>query len=178
VNRLVPTDVAARAEPAGRLPLAFGRRFFLLLFAGLIWIMPAWREPRLIYVMLAWDALALLLWAWDAGQMAKPGQLEVRRAWSESLGLTKRMPVTIEVRNHSASAISASVTDESPETFTPDLAKISIEVPARSARSAAYPIEPRARGDARFGNVWLRYQSRFGLAERWARAALPHTDRV
>ena len=178
MNRLVPTDVAARAEPAGRLPLAFGRRFFLLLFAGLIWIMPAWREPRLIYVMLAWDALALLLWAWDAGQMAKPGQLEVRRAWSESLGLTKRMPVTIEVRNHSASAISASVTDESPETFTPDLAKISIEVPARSARSAAYPIEPRARGDARFGNVWLRYQSRFGLAERWARAPLPQTVRV
>jgi uncharacterized protein (DUF58 family) len=178
VNKLVPANVAARAEPAGRFPLAFGRRFFLLLFAGLIWILPAWREPRLIYVMLAWDALALLLWAWDAGQMATPKQLEVRRLWSESLGLTKRMSVTIEVQNDSNGTISASLTDESPETFRPDLAKVTLAVPARSTRSSAYPIEPRSRGDARFGSIWLRYQSPFGLAERWARAQLPQTVRV
>jgi uncharacterized protein (DUF58 family) len=178
VNKLVPANVNARAESAGRFPLACGRRFFLLLFAGLIWIMPAWREPRLIYVMLAWDTLALLLWAWDAVQTAKPRQLEVRRLWSESLGLTKRMSVTIEVQNDSGAAVSVNLTDESPETFRPDLAKVALQVPARSTRSAAYPIEPRSRGDARFGTVWLRYQSRLGLAERWARAQLPQTVRV
>jgi uncharacterized protein (DUF58 family) len=178
VNRLVPANVSTLAEPARRFPLAFGRRFFLLLFAGLIWIIPAWHEPRLIYIMLAWDALSLLLWALDAAQLAKPDQLEVRRIWNESLGLTKRMSVTLELQNLSGGAISGTLTDESPETFRPDLAKVTIEAPPRGARSAAYPIEPRSRGDARFGNVWLRYQSRFGLAERWARAELPQTVRV
>ena len=178
MSKLVPANVAAQAEPAGRFPLAFGRRFFLLLFAGLIWITPAWREPRFVYAMLAWDAIALLLWAWDARQMARPGQLEVRRLWSESLGLTKRMSVTIELKNNSRCEISASLTDETPETFRPDLAHVAFDVPAGGARAAAYPIEPRSRGDARFGAVWLRYQSRLGLAERWARAPLPQGVRV
>jgi uncharacterized protein (DUF58 family) len=178
VNKLVPSNVAARAERAGRFPVAFGRRFFLLLFAGLIWITPAWREPRFLYVMLAWDAIALIVWAWDLSQTARPEQIEVRRLWKESLGLTKRMTVTIELQNNSGSAISAKVMDESPESFRPDLATMEIGVPARGARSAAYPIEPRSRGDAQFGNVWLRYQSRLGIAERWARAWMPQTVRV
>ncbi|MGB9067708.1 MAG: DUF58 domain-containing protein [Candidatus Acidiferrales bacterium] len=178
MNKLAPSNVAARAERAGRFPLAFGRRFFLLLFAGLIWITPAWREPRFLYILLAWDAIALVAWAWDLRQIARPEQIEVRRLWKESLGLTKRMTVTIELQNNSAGAISAKVMDESPESFRPDLAKIEIDIPAGGTRSDAYSIEPRSRGDAQFGNVWLRYQSRLGIAERWARAWLPQTVRV
>jgi uncharacterized protein (DUF58 family) len=178
VNRLVPPRVAARAERAGRFPVAFGRRFFLLLFAGLVWIAPAWQEPRFLYAMALWDLVALALWAWDLGKMASPLQIEVRRVWHEALGLAKKMPVTIELHNFSGGEISAKVTDETPETFRRDLAMVEIVAPARSTKSAAYPIEPRSRGDARFGHVWLRYQSRVGLAERWACARLPQTVRV
>jgi len=170
--------VAARAERPGRVPVAFARRFFLLLFAGLVWIAPAWREPRFLYAMALWDVLALALWALDLKQMASPQQIEVRRVWNESLGLAKSMAVTIELQNFSGGEISANVTDETPETFGRDLAKVEIVVPARGTASTAYPIEPRSRGDARFGNIWLRYQSRVGLAERWACARLPQTVRV
>ena len=170
--------MAARAERPGRVPVAFARRFFLLLFAGLVWIAPAWREPRFLYAMALWDVLALALWALDLKQMASPQQIEVRRVWNESLGLAKSMAVTIELQNFSGGEISANVTDETPETFGRDLAKVEIVVPARGTASAAYPIEPRSRGDARFGNIWLRYQSRVGLAERWACARLPQTVRV
>ena len=128
--------------------------------------------------MAAWDLLAVALWAWDLGQMAKPQQLEVRRVWNTSLGLTKRMAVRIELENFSGSEISAKVTDETPETFARDLAKVEIVGPAHGQGSAAYPIEPRSRGDAKFGNIWLRYQSRVGLAERWGVARVPQTVRV
>ncbi len=178
MNKLVPANVAARAERAGRFPVAFGRRFFLLLFAGLVWIAPAWREPRFLYAMAVWDVVALGLWAWDLNRLAKPQQIEVRRIWSESLGLAKRMQVAIELKNFSSGEISAKVTDETPESFGRDLANVEIVAPGRGARLAAYPIEPQSRGDARFGNVWLRYQSRVGLAERWACARLPQTVRV
>jgi uncharacterized protein (DUF58 family) len=178
VNRLSPSNVAARAESAGRFPVAFGRRFFLLLFVGLVWIAPAWREPRFLYALALWDAAVLVLWAWDLSRMAKPEQIEARRIWSEPLGLAKRMSVTLELHNSSSGSISAKVSDESPETFRLDLPNVEIVAPARAAQSASYPIEPRSRGDARFGNVWLRYQSPLGLAERWARARLPQTVRV
>jgi len=178
VERLVPPNLAARAEAAGRLPVAFGRRFFLLLFAGLAWIVPAWNEPRFLYAMLLWDVVALALWAVDLAQMAKPRQIVVRRVWHESLGLAKPMSVTIELENSSGAEISAKLTDETPETFGRDLAKVEIVAPARRTASAAYRIEPRSRGDAKFGSIWLRCQSRLGLAERWARARLDQTVRV
>ena len=178
MNRLAPSNVAARAERTGRFPVAFGPRFFLLLFVGLVWIAPAWREPRFLYALALWDLVVLALWAWDLGHMAKPEQIEMRRIWSEPLGLTKGMPVTLELRNSSSSSISAKVTDEAPETFCRELPNIEIVAPANGARSASYPIKPRSRGDARFGNVWLRYQSPVGLAERWARAPLPQNVRV
>jgi uncharacterized protein (DUF58 family) len=178
VDRLSPSNVSARAERAGRFRVAFGRRFFLLLFVGFVWIAPAWREPRFLYALAAWDLVVFALWAWDLGRMAKPEQIEVRRVWNEPLGLSKRMPVTLELRNSSSGSISASVTDEAPETFCLDLPTVEMAAPANGECSASYPIEPRSRGDARFGNVWLRYQSPMRLAERWARAQLPQTVRV
>jgi uncharacterized protein (DUF58 family) len=178
VNRLAPPNVVARAERAGRLPVAFGRRFFLLLFAGLVWIAPAWREQRFLYAFALWDVLVLVLSAWDLSRMAKPEQLELRRVWSEPLGLAKRMTVSLELHNYSSGAVSATVSDETPETFRRHLPSVAMSAPAKGANSASYSIEPRSRGDARFGDVWLRYQSPIGLAERWARARLPQTVRV
>jgi uncharacterized protein (DUF58 family) len=178
VNRLAPSNIAARAESTGRFPVAFGRRFFLLLFIGLVWIAPAWREPRFLYALAFWDIVVLGLWAWDLSRMPRPDQLEVRRVWNEPLGLVKQMKVTLELHNFSGSAISARVSDEAPETFSRELPSVAIEARSQSVGSATYLIEPRSRGDARFGDAWLRYQSPLCLAERWARARLGQSVRV
>jgi uncharacterized protein (DUF58 family) len=178
VNRLAPSNVTARAERSGRFPFAFGRRFFLLLFVGLVWIAPAWREPRFLYVLALWDLLVLALWVWDLNHLARPDQIEVRRLWDVPLGLAKPVMVALELHNSSSGSISAQVTDETPESFCRDLPSIEIVAPANGARSGFYAIEPRSRGDARFGSVWLQYQSRLGVAERWAQARLPQTVRV
>jgi uncharacterized protein (DUF58 family) len=44
--------------------------------------------------------------------------------------------------------------------------------------SAEYSIQPGARGDASFGNVFVRYQSALHVAERWCVAPLAQTVRV
>lgn len=177
-NRLVPANVAARAQSAGRIPVAFGRRFFLFLFMGLVWIAPAWREPRFLYALALWDLMAVALWAWDLSRLPKPAQIEVRRIWGEPLGLAKPMYVKIEVRNTSRTSISAKVNDEPPETFCSELPSLEISASGKSSGSASYPIEPRSRGDAHFGDVWLRYTSPFLFAERWGRARMGQTVRV
>jgi uncharacterized protein (DUF58 family) len=178
VTRLVPSPVSAPAERAGRFPVAFGWRFFLLLLMGLVWIAPAWRDARFLYALAFWDVATVGLWAWDLRGLPKPRQLVLRRAWSEPLGLTKGMTVSLEVHNGSAAPVNATMHDETPETFRPDPPSLRISVPAGGVSVASYPIEPRARGDARFGDVWLRYQSPSRLAERWARARLTQTVRV
>lgn len=177
-RRLVPANVAAQAHSAGRIPLAFGRRFFLFLFMGFVWIAPAWREPRFLYAMLLWDLIGAVLWVWDANRLPKPSQIEVRRIWSEPLGLAKSMRVAIEIRNSSGTPISARVNDEPPETFCRELPRMEISARGGETAGASYAIEPRSRGDASFGDVWLRYSSPFLFAERWARATMAQTVRV
>jgi uncharacterized protein (DUF58 family) len=177
-KRLVPGNVAARARSGGGVPVAFGRRFFLFLFIGLVWIAPAWREPRFLYAMALWDVIALALWAWDLSLLPKPTQIEVRRTWNEPLGLAKPMHVGLEIHNASNTSISTKVIDEAPETFCSQLPRVEISAASRSSGRGSYPIEPRSRGDARFGDVWLRYASPFLFAERWARASMGQTVRV
>ncbi len=178
MERLVPANVAAPAENAGRIPFAFGRRFFLLLLIGLAWIAPAWKEPRFLYAMVLWDVLALVFWAYDLRRMPRPAQLEVRRVWKEPLGLAQKSRVTIEVSNSSNVSIAVQLTDEAPDTFSPEIPEVPLVVPAASSAGASYAIEPRVRGDAKFGDVWLRYSSPLGVAERWARARLAQNVRV
>jgi len=177
-RRLVPENVVAHAEPGRAVPFAFGRRFFLFLFIGLVWVAPAWRDPRFLYAFVLWDVIGLALWAWDVSRLPKPALIEVRRVWKEPLGLTKSMSVEIELRNASNETIAARVIDEAPPAFCRELPRVDIAVPGKAAASGSYTIEPRSRGDARFGDVWLRYTGPFLFAERWARARMGQTVRV
>src|ERR1700722_5180963 len=48
---LVPSAMGAPLRSRGRMPFAFGTRFFVALLLGLIWLVPAWWTPRLIAPM-------------------------------------------------------------------------------------------------------------------------------
>ena len=145
---------------------------------GFVWIAPAWREPRFLWAMLIWDLIGGVLWMWDVNRLPKPAQIEVRRVWTEPLGLTKAMPVTIEIHNTARTSIAAKVTDESPESFRGDLPSMEISARGGEVATGSYSIEPRSRGDAHFGDVWLRYSGPLLFAERWARAKMAQTVRV
>lgn len=176
--RLVPGATAARARPSGRVPVAFGRRFFVLLLVSLVWIGPAWRDQRFLYGMAAFDALALALWAWDLHRLPRPDEIEVKRIWTAPPALGTRGQIGIEIHNHGRASILATAVDDVAGTVRRDLPQLEIAAPACGSARSSYAIEPVERGDARLGAVSLRYGSTLQLAERWAMANLPQTVRV
>ena len=147
-GHLVPPTVRARARAGSRVPFAFGRRFFLLLLVGLIWLGPAWSDRRYLYAMLLWNFGVALLWFWDLVKIPKPEHLEVRRIWAASVQLSVKTDVTLEIQNRGKGGMVAEVLDDVPQSFRVDAPKVEISVPAGETGSAAYSVLPRKRGDA------------------------------
>jgi uncharacterized protein (DUF58 family) len=177
-SHLVPPPVQAQAEPASRVPYAFGRRFFLLLLMGLVWLGPAWSNPRYLYAMLAWDIAMLGFWAIDLANIPKPRELSVSRVWGAPAQLLLETSVQIELHNSGRRTVFADVIDETPQSFRSAMPMIEIAAAAGESGTGEYSIRPEARGDARIGNAFIRYQSAWRVAERWAKVNLPQTVRI
>lgn len=175
---LVPASVEARAEPHGRLGVAFGRRFFLLVGVGFIWLVPAFLNTRLGYAMLAWDGLVLLAWAIDLARLPKPRDLSVSRTWSVPVALSVESPIALTLVNCSRSPVYAAIVDAMPPELRPEAPQLSVSAAADAETTAHYSIRPVVRGDVDVGDAWLRYQGPLRLAERWAKVRLPQTVRV
>lgn len=175
---LVPSVTGARGKTTGRFPAAFGRRFFLLLLIGLLWIGPGWSDSRYLLAILAWDAALLLAWSWDFARLPKPEQLEIRRVWTSPLELLVETKVTLEVQNRGNCHVEIEILDDVPLSLRPDIPKTNIGISAGDRGVAEYDVCPRERGDATLGPVSFRYQSGLQLAERWASAAMKQTIRI
>src|SRR5271169_3768732 len=113
-SQLIPTTQSARASAKPGLSFAFGRRFFLLLLLGLIWIGPAWTDPKFLYAMLLWDLLVLLLWRIDLSRLPNPNEIEIRRPWHSTLQLREPAEVTLEFSNSGKISILLWAQDEIP----------------------------------------------------------------
>ncbi len=175
---LVPHEVTARLTSFGRLPFACGPRFFVALLLGLIWLVPAWWSPRLIAALFLWDLVAVIAFAADLLVLPGPSQIEVSRAWQRAPALATPSPVTVSARNYGRVGVRCLVVDETPSTFlnAPPLGEIIVR-PGASAQFN-YEILPRERGDARIGRLFVRYQTRYGFAERRTKADVLQTVRV
>lgn len=174
---LVPAPVSAVAEPRGRLGLAFGPRFFVLLIVGLVWIGPAFWEARFVWALLAWDVMLLAAWAVDLARLPVPSELVLVRRWKEPVALGVPSRIAIEVENRSQTPLQIEVLDDLPQSLGPEPAVVNLEVPPGSS-SAEYGVAPVERGDAAFGTAYLRYRGPVGLAERWAAAGLQQSVRI
>jgi uncharacterized protein (DUF58 family) len=186
-GRLVPearTSVAARGRgwTAG-----FGPRFYLLLFLGLVFLAPAWWQPKFVYAMLAWDAFVVIIWIWDYFRLPGASEIHAARIWNEPAAFGTESSISLEIRSRSRLALHARVVDDVPPTLRRTPPETGIDVSA--ARSGEYgfaegsgrgeyQIFPRERGDAHFGRAYIRYESALRIAERWATADLSQTVRV
>lgn len=158
--------------------LAFGDRFFILLLAGLLWIGPLFLSSRFIIGMAAWDALLLIAWLLDLRSLRTPAQIMVERAFTSPLALNEPAQLRLTVTNTGRAGIRVQVLDDIPAQLRPSPAELSFSIPAGQERVAEYQIEPRERGDCELGPAYLRCQTWFGVAQRWAEADLRQTVRV
>ncbi|HEY3382342.1 MAG TPA: DUF58 domain-containing protein [Vicinamibacterales bacterium] len=177
-DRLIAPAVEAEARPHTWCGVAFGRRVLLLLGAGLFWSLPAFFDLRLIWAMLAWDALVLLAWAIDLAQVFRARPLVVERRWIAPAALSVESFVTLVLRNGSATLVHVGIVDAVPSMLRGAPPLVTMTVRPRGQASASYSIRPTARGDVPIGDAFLRCQGPLRLAERWLRAALPQMVRV
>jgi len=175
---LEPPPVEAPARPRGRFGGGAGPRLLLLAGAGLAWIIPALWNRTFLYAMLLWDGLLLLAFLADWLRLPRPQQLTVRREWRSPLSISVTSPLNLSIANQSGVDIQVRVLDELPPSIWHEIKPASLNGPARTTRSVVLNYTPGTRGDLRTGKVFLRYQSVFQMAERWAVADLEQTVRV
>lgn len=175
---LVPPEIAAPASSYKRIGVAFGDRFFMLLFVGLVWLGPAFFDSRFVYAMLAWDAFVLLVWLIDLAQMPRPAQLSVKRTWHSAVALSVDSEVNLVLQNSSRASVHATLIDSVPLQLWSEPPTVLMRARARTEALATYRIRPTERGDAKLGHCYVRYQSVFRIAERWVRAPLEQTIRI
>jgi uncharacterized protein (DUF58 family) len=175
---LVPPEIEARTESYKKFGVAFGDRFFMLLFVGLVWLGPAFFDMRFVYAMFAWDGLVVLLWLVDLARLPKPAQLNVKRSWRTPAALSLPTDVDLMVTNASSTGIHAVIVDAVPLQLRDQPPSLSVQAAAKNEGQGSYPIRPSQRGDAKLGDCYVRYQSALRVAERWVRAPLQQTVRI
>lgn len=178
LGRLVPPEIAAPTRSYKRLGVAFGDRFFMLLFVGLVWLGPAFIDLRFVYALLLWDGFVLLAWLADLARLPKPEQLSVKRVWRSPAALLIESQVDLALDNFSAKSVHASVVDTVPLQLREEPPILTLRVAAKSESTTGYRIRPVQRGDAKLGDCYVRYQSVLRIAERWVRASLQQTVRI
>lgn len=177
-SALVPVARESAAEPYGRTGIAFGRRAFLLAIVGLVWLGPAFLDPRFAFGILAWDVLMLIAVGVDLYRLPRPQQLTVMRNWHAPVALSVESSVELILRNSGGTTVLAEINDEVPAQLRTEIPKVEITASAGGEGSAKYSITPVERGDTRMGDTYLRYQSPIRLAERWARVRTEQVVRV
>jgi len=175
---LAPSEVTARLKPHGKLSFAFGPRLFVALLLGLLWVVPAWWSPRMIAALFLWDFLVLMAFVFDLLRLPSPRQMEASRLWEHPPSLATSSTVIIRVENFGRTAVRCGIVDETPPSFRDTPPVLELVVAARASQQVNYSIFPRERGDVRAGRLFVRYQTRFGFAERWAVAEISQTVRV
>jgi uncharacterized protein (DUF58 family) len=177
-EKMVPAEIEAPALAYKRLGVAFGDRFFALLFVGMVWLVPAFVDLRFVYALIAWDVLVVLAWVADLAQLPSPSQLTVRRSWHSPAALATPSDLDLTLINASRKSLRATVVDTVPSRLRSEPPTVAVKAAGRSEATASYRIRPIQRGDAKLGDCYVRYQSVLRIAERWARVPLGQTVRI
>ena len=175
---LHPDAVSAACRPRGRFAFGLTPRAIWLLVASLVLALPGFFDAHLAYGMLLWDAIILAAALWDGARLTAPQQITVDRSWSNAPSLDSATEIELGVLQTGSAILVCRVVDDLPDALVREPATRLLRAYPNVRASLRYQFEPRERGDAKAGAVFLRYTSSLGLIERWAVAPLEQTVRV
>jgi uncharacterized protein (DUF58 family) len=178
MGKLVPAEIEAAAHSYKRFGVAFGDRFFTLLSVGLVWLIPAFRDLRFVYALIAWDILVFLVWLVDLTRMPHPSQLSIKRTWHSPVALSIISNLDLTLINHSDRTVCATLVDAVLPQLRNEFPTVKLTAAAHGEAAATYQICPTQRGDATLGDCYVRYQSVWRIAQKWVRASMQQTVRV
>lgn len=171
-GELTPGGVDGRGQRLKRLAVAFGPRFFVLIGIGIVWIGPAFIDSRFLYGLVAWNAFVVTAWLGDVWRLPAADRLRVRRTWIGPPALSVSSRVRLTLSNDSTRPLRVSMIDNVPHQLRAAPASMRVLAARGGEVEAEYEICPSERGTAIVGDVYIRYQTIAGLAEKWARVPL------
>ena len=175
---LVPPAVSAASVSSGRLSFAFGPRFFLLLAAGVLIVVPAWLDGRVLWILALWNLIVLGVWFVDLKRIPTHSAVRVTRSWRSPLSLGIATRVSLQLHNEAATPLEIEVLDDAPSELRSDAARATMTLAPGEQAATDYEIVPRRRGDVDVGRAWLRVRTPWAIAERWMKADLGQAIRV
>ena len=172
IQTLIPPPASAEARSRGRWGRVLGTtvtpRALLLLLAGLLCAIPGFFGMHWLVLMLAWDALVLVLVAVDIASLPPAHSLRVTRTFLDSPVLGRETRIVLAVEHAMNTILQVHAADD----LHPALAQLppsgALSVFPRDPARLAFAVTPSRRGDFALGPVWLRWTGRLRLAERRA----------
>ena len=175
---LAPPAVSATSASSGRLAFGFGPRFFVLLAAGVLIVVPAWLDGRVLWVLALWNLIVFAVWYVDLKRMPARGPVRVTRSWRSPLSLGIPARVALELRNETDHTLDLEVVDDAPVELTSQSGRSLLSLSPGEQKTAEYDVVPSRRGDVVVGKAWLRMRTPWALAERWLTADIGQAVRV
>ncbi len=175
---LHPDAVRAACQSRGRFAFGLTSRAIWLLAAGLLLALPGFFNPRLGFGMLVWDGFVLAAILWDGMRLPNAQQIAIERSWSNAPALDSETEIDLAVEHTGRTILECRLVDDLPDALVAAPATHILRAYPHARATLRYKIEPRDRGDAQAGAVYLRCSSLLGLVERWAMAPLEQTVRI
>ena len=142
----------------------FTKLFYLLMPRGLILLSLSWGRPWLRWVALAYDLALIALAIVDARRSQLPKAVRITREFSGRFAVGAETEVHINVQNAQPHAISLVVKDEyPPQMKLSGLREAHMRVDGQTSAALVYGLTPPKRGRFEFGQIAVRFLSRFNL---------------
>ncbi|GIV07617.1 MAG: hypothetical protein KatS3mg017_0819 [Fimbriimonadales bacterium] len=141
------------------------RAWILLGLGGLVALLGAAR-PELLGLTLLIDLLAILAITVDALTLPRADAFSVERRRERVLSLGASNRVELTLRHTLRVPHRARLRDEPPPLCDYDQREFTLTLTPNQPAQVAYHLTPHYRGEARFEDVFLRVEGRFGLTAR------------
>lgn len=151
--------------------------YIILLLSALFLLAGIWR-PELSAVGIGMDFAILVALIADFFLSPSTSLLSAQRAVSDRLSIGRQNTVVIEVFSQAQSPMNLRLRDSFPKELESDVQEFDFHIAGRSKARLEYSLLPRRRGAYLFGEMFLRYRSRFGLFWRELRIQAPKQIRV
>lgn len=148
----------------------FTKFFYVLLAVGFIPLSLSWGRPALRWATFAFDAALLLAALIDARISQWPAGVTVERDFGGRFAVGAETEVRVRVFNNTPRALTLLVKDEyPPQMQLTGTREGRVRAEAQMSTALEYGLKPPKRGRFEFGQIAVRYLSRFGLVWREAR---------
>ena len=143
----------------------FSKLFYVLLAVGLVPLSLSWNLPMLRWVALTYDLALIAAAVFDAWNSKSPKSVRIERRFGGRFAVGAETEVRIEIANRTPHDIILIVKDEYPAQMTiSGEREARVEVEAQTSAALVYSLTPPRRGRFEFGDLAVRYLSRWRLA--------------